>query len=266
MSPLAAGRKEEWRRAVGKTKPVARKAGSSGGWPRRRIRWKGDLDAMKALVKVTSDKRFTEDSSADTQDALSEKRKERDELRTALVKDLEYRSFLGGILLYGGQEIGLDGLTDLKDPIRTALQVLIPNIFPKFAIADHPYDFAKQLKALLNPATADLHKIAPLLGFFDTQGNLQRESPLVAQTLEVLSDLEDQGIVPEGAAPRRERRERIQGYCALALRLARRAIPPRTRRLLPRWRYIYRNADSLRGVDPLRLQWQRRASLEDHEL
>ena len=56
----------------------------------------------------TSDKRFTEDASADTQDALSEKRKERDELRSALVRDLE-RSFATGTLFHGGQEIDLDG-------------------------------------------------------------------------------------------------------------------------------------------------------------
>ncbi|MBK6845111.1 MAG: hypothetical protein IPG88_22905 [Gemmatimonadetes bacterium] len=55
----------------------------------------------EALVKVTSDKRFTEDSSSDTQDALPEKRKERDELKSALVKDLE-SAFLTGTLFHGG--------------------------------------------------------------------------------------------------------------------------------------------------------------------
>jgi hypothetical protein len=196
-SPLASGRKQELEESRRQNQ-----AGSAKG----KIAWwvadapenlEGRFKRYEALVKVTSDKRFTEDSSADTQDALSEKRKERDELKAALVKDLE-RAFLGGTLLYGGQEVNLDGLTDLKDPVRTALQTIIPNVYPRFGIADRPFDFAKQLKALLNPATTNLYKVAPELDLFDTQGSLQRESALVAQVLEVLSDLEDEGVVPEG--------------------------------------------------------------------
>jgi len=196
-SPLASGRKQE----LEESRRQNQLAGAKG-----RTAWwvsdapdnlEGRLKRYEALVKVTSDKRFTEDSSADTQDALSEKRKERDELKTALVKDLE-RAFLGGTLLYGGQEINLDGPTELKDPVRTALQILIPNTYPRFKVADRVFDFARQLKALLNPSTTHLHKIAPELDLFDTQGNLQRESALVSQILEVLSDLEDEGEVAEG--------------------------------------------------------------------
>ena len=151
----------------------------------------------EALVKVTSDKRFTEDASADTQDALSEKRKERDELKTALVRDLE-RAFLSGTLFYGGQEVNLEGVSELKAPLQSALQSVIPNIYPRFGIADRPFDLAKQLKAVLNPVTSNLNAVAPDLDVFDTQGSLQRESALVAQILEVLSDLEDHDIDPEG--------------------------------------------------------------------
>ncbi|MBL8529773.1 MAG: BREX system P-loop protein BrxC [Burkholderiales bacterium] len=196
-NPLASGRKQELEES--------RRQNQAGGAKGKTVWWvadapdnlEGRFKRYEALVKVTSDKRFTEDSSADTQDALSEKRKERDELKTALLKDLE-RAFLSGTLLYGGQEVNLDGPTDLKDPVRTALQVLIPNVYPRFSLADRVFDFAKQLKALLNPSTTNLHKVAPELDLFDTQGSLQRESALVAQVIEVLSDLEDEGVVPEG--------------------------------------------------------------------
>lgn len=196
-SPLASGRKQELEEC--------RRQNQAGGAKNRTAWWvadapdnlEGRFKRYEALVKVTSDKRFTEDSSADTQDALSEKRKERDELKGALVKDLE-RAFLSGTLFFGGQEVDLDGPTDLKEPVRTALQVLIPNVYPRFHVADRTFDFAKQLKALLNPSTTNLHKVAPELDLFDTQGSLQRESALVAQVLEVLSDLEDEGVVPEG--------------------------------------------------------------------
>jgi len=197
-SPLASGRKqdlEEFRR-------LNQAAGAKG----KTVWWVADapdkLEARfkryEALVKVTGDKRFTEDSSADTQDALSEKRKERDELRSALVRDLE-RAFLTGTVFYGGQEISLEGSSDLKEPLKSALALVIPNVYPRFAIADRPYDFAKHLKALLNPTTADLHKVASDLSLFDTQGSLQRESALVAQLLEVLSDLADEDTDAEGS-------------------------------------------------------------------
>lgn len=196
-SPLASGRKQDLE--------ASRRQNQSGGVKGKIAWWVADapdnlevrFKRYEALVKVTSDKRFTEDSSTDTQDALSEKRKERDELKAALVKDLE-RAFLGGTLLYGGQEVNLDGPTDLKEPVRNALQIVIPNVYSRFSVADRTFDFPKQLKALLNPSTPNLHKVAPELDLFDTQGSLQRESPLVAQVLEILSDLEDEGIVPEG--------------------------------------------------------------------
>lgn len=180
---------------------------NQAGGAKGRIAWwladtpqnlEGRLKRYESLVKVTSDKRFTEDSSAETQDALAEKRKERDELKVALVRDLE-RAFLGGTLLYGGQEVDLEGAADLKDPILTAFQALIPNVYPRFHLADRAFDFAKQLKGLLNPATANLHQVAPELNLFDTQGSLQRDSALVGQILEVLADLADEGLEPEGA-------------------------------------------------------------------
>lgn len=196
-SPLASGRKQEIEES--------RRQNQAGGAKGKTVWWSADapdnlesrFKRYEALVKVTSDKRFTEDTSADTQDALSEKRKERDELKSALIKDIE-RTFLSGTLFYSGQEVCLDGPADIKDPIRTALQVLIPNIYPRFSVADRVFDFAKQLKALLNPSSGNLHKVAPELDLFDTQCSLQRESALVAQVLEVLSDLEDEGVVPEG--------------------------------------------------------------------
>jgi hypothetical protein len=196
-SPLASGRKQDLEESRRRNQAAGAKGKTAWLVADAPDNLEGRFKRYEALVKVTSDKRFTEDSSKDTQDALSEKRKERDELKTALVKDLE-RAFLGGTLLYGGQEINLDGPADLKDPVRTALQGLIPNVYPRFNVADRVFDFARQLKALLNPSTANLHKIAPELDLFDTQGSLQRESALVAQVLEVLSDLEDEGIVPEG--------------------------------------------------------------------
>jgi len=197
LSPLAPGRSV----AIEEIGQQNQAGGAKG-----RIAWwladtpqslEGRLKRYESLVKVTSDKRFTEDSSADTQDALAEKRKERDELKIALVRDLE-RAFLGGTLLYGGQEVDLEGAADLKDPIRTAFHALIPNVYPRFHLADRAFDFAKQLKALLNPTTTNLHQVASELDLFDTQGSLQRESALVGQVLEVLADLADEGLEPEG--------------------------------------------------------------------
>ena len=157
------------------------------------------LKRYEALAKVTGDRRFVDDASRDTQDALSEKRKERDELRGALGRDIE-RAFLHGTLLYGGQEIDLEGDSDLKGLISKALTAVIPNVYPRFAIADRPFDFAKQLKALMNPTTMNLATVAPDLDLFDTQGSLQRDSALVGQALEVLRDIEDEGGEPTGAA------------------------------------------------------------------
>jgi len=197
-SPLAPGRKQE----IEDVRRQNQAAGAKG----KTVWWVAEapdnlesrFKRYEALVKVTSDKRFTEDSSADTQDALAEKRKERDELKTAMVRDLE-RAFLAGTLFHGGQEISVEGVSDLREPIRNALSSVIPNVYPRFAIADRPFEFAKNLKALLNPATSELHKVAPELSLFDTQGSLQRESALVAQVLEVLTDLRDEDADADGA-------------------------------------------------------------------
>lgn len=197
-SPLAPGRKQELEEV--------RRQNQAGGAKGKTVWWIADapenLEARfkryEALVKVTGDKRFTEDGTSDTQDALSEKRKERDELRTTLVRDLE-RAFMTGTVFHGGQEFGLEGVSDLKEPIKNALAVVIPNVYPRFAVADRSFDFAKHLKALLSPATSELHKVAPELNLFDTQGSLQRESALVAQVLEVLADLQDEDAETDGA-------------------------------------------------------------------
>lgn len=157
------------------------------------------LKRYEALAKVTGDKRFVDDASRDTQDALSEKRKERDELRRALARDIE-RAFLRGTLFYGGQEIDVESASDLKRPIFEALSALIPNVYPRFAIADKPFDFTKQLKALLNPTTSNLAAVAPDLDLFDTQGSLKQDSALVGQALEVLRYTEDEGGDPTGSA------------------------------------------------------------------
>ena len=198
VSPLAPGRSTEIE--------SVRRENQAGGVKGRTIWWVAEapealearLKRYEALVKVTGDKRFVDDASTDTQDALSEKRKERDELRGALARDIE-RAFLRGTVFYGGQEIDLEGGPDLKEPIAKALTATIPNVYPRFAIADKPFDFAKQLKALLNPTTSNLAGVAPDLDLFDTQGSLQRDSALVGQVLEVLRDIEDEGGEPVGA-------------------------------------------------------------------
>ncbi len=198
VSPLSSGRKQAIEEIRG--------LNQAGGVKGRRLWWianpsdtlEGRFKRHEALAKVTGDKRFTEDASADTQDALSEKRKERDELRTALVRDIE-RSFVTGTLFYGGQEIDLDGAADLKGPLGSALASVIPHVYSRFSLADRACDFSKDVKALLNPAKTALHTVAPDLDLFDTQGSLQRESALVQIVLEVISDLEDEDIDPKGA-------------------------------------------------------------------
>jgi hypothetical protein len=197
-SPLAPGRKQDLEEV--------RRQNQAAGPKGKTVWWVADapdnlesrFKRYEALIKVTSDKRFTEDSSSDTQDALSEKRKERDELKVALVRDLE-RAFLTGTVFHGGQEISLEGVVDLKEPLKSALSSVIPNVYPRFAIADRSFEFAKNLKALLSPTTSEFHKVAPDLSLFDTQGNLQRESALVAQVLEVLTDLRDEHDDADGA-------------------------------------------------------------------
>jgi len=199
LSPLCPGRKH--------TIDEIRNSNQADGVKGRRVWWvanpSDNLDVRfkrhEALVKVTGDKHLTEDVASATQDALAEKRKERDELRTALVRDLE-RSFLTGTLYYSGQEIELDGAADFKGPIGNALAAVIPHVYSRFPTADRVCDFGKDVKAILNPANASLYKVAPELDLFDTQGSLQHESALVQTVLEVISDLEDEDIDPSGGA------------------------------------------------------------------
>jgi len=199
VSPLMSGRKQEIEEIKRRNQ-----ADSAKG---RKVWWVADVPdnlelrfkRYEALVKVCGDKRFTEDTSKSTQDALAEKRKERDDLKTSLVKDLE-QAFLKGTVYYGGLENELERATDFKEPVQTALTSVIPNVYPRFSIADKSYDFDKSIKAILNPATTALDKVAPDLGLFDSQGNLQQQSDLVAQVLEVLKDLEDEDIDPTGVA------------------------------------------------------------------
>lgn len=198
VSPLAPGRTQEI--------DEIRHSNQAGGATGRTVWWVAStpdhLEARckryEALVKVTGDRRFTEDASTDTQDALSEKRKERDDLRRGLSDDLE-GAFRSGTLFHGGQEIELEDAPDLKGPLADALTGLIPNLYPRFNLADRRVDFARDLKALLNPSTATLHAVAPDLDLFDTQGTLQRESGLVSQVLEVIGDMEDEGVDPTGS-------------------------------------------------------------------
>ena len=199
IGPLAPGRKQ--------TIDDIRQQNQAAGTKGRRICWAAAtpenlemrFKRYEALVKVTSDKRFTDDSSTDTQDALSEKRKERDDLRTALVKDLA-KAFLKGTLFFGGQELELDDdQADFKEPVQTTLSAVIPNIYANFSVGDRACDFARELKSVLNPATSTLHTVAPGLDLFDTQGSLQQQSALVSRVLEVISDLEDVDVDPVGS-------------------------------------------------------------------
>lgn len=213
ITPLAPGRTSE-------TERIRRQNQADG--VKGRIVWcvaeapdalEARLKRYEALAKVTGDRRFVHDASNDTQDALAEKRKERDELRGALLRDLE-RAFLRGTLFYGGQEIDLEGDADLRELVTDALTSTIPNVFPRFATADKPYEFVKQLKGLLNPTTSSLAAVAPALDLFDTQGSLQHDSALVAQALEVLRDKEDEGEQPSGAALLDSKDARgFRGFC-----------------------------------------------------
>ncbi|MCX6877105.1 MAG: BREX system P-loop protein BrxC [Verrucomicrobia bacterium] len=197
VSPLAPGRKT----TIEDLKRENQAAGARG----RRIGWVAALPdkleirlkRYQALVNITSDKRFTEDLSKDTAGAMAEKRKERDMLKGNLTKDLQ-ATFLTGTLCFAGRELTLERSNSMAEEIRKAVAELIPNIYPRFNIADKPVDFAKQLKALLNPSQSSLHGIASDLHLFDTQGSLQKESALVATVLDVIKDLENEGHDPTG--------------------------------------------------------------------
>jgi hypothetical protein len=198
VSPLAPGRGEELEQI---------RAENQANGPRGRTVWwmahsderlEGRLRRHEALLKVTADRRFVEDSAQATQDALAERRRERDELARALVRDLE-RAFLAGTLFYGGQEVELESPADMSEPVSRALASAIPNVFPRFRAADRSIDFQRAVKALLNPATTQLDAVGPELGLFDTQGSLQREAALVAPVLEALGDLRDEGVEAVGS-------------------------------------------------------------------
>ena len=115
-------------------------------------------------------------------------------------------AFRNGTLFYAGQEIDLEDADDLMGPLAAALTSLIPNLYPRFGLADRRFDFARDLKALLNPSTST-HAVAPELDLFDTQGTLQRESGLVSQVLEVIGDLEDEGVDPDREPASRRQRQ-----------------------------------------------------------
>jgi hypothetical protein len=198
ISPLAPSRKQtidEAKRENQVAGPKGRKLWCAAALPEN---LEGRLKRYQALLNVTADKRFTDDPSKDTADALSEKRKERDDLAKTLTKDL-HATFSAGALYFGGKELVLDGTSTFSAELTKAVTQQIPNLFPRFAVADKPVDFAKQLKALLNPAQSGLHQIAPDLHLFDTQGSLNKESALVSTVLEVIKDLEADGIDPSGA-------------------------------------------------------------------
>ncbi len=198
ISPLAPSRKQtidEAKRENQVAGPKGRKLWCAAALPEN---LEGRLKRYQALLNVTADKRFTDDPSKDTADALSEKRKERDDLAKTLTKDL-HATFSAGTLYFGGKELALDGTSTFSAELSKAVTQQIPNLFPRFAVADKPVDFAKQLKALLNPAQSGLHQIAPDLHLFDTQGSLNKESALVSTVLEVIKDLEADGIDPSGA-------------------------------------------------------------------
>jgi len=198
LSPFAPGRKN----SIEELKGENQAAGSRG----RRIWWvaaipeklEARLKRYQALINVTNDKRFTEDPSKDTADAMAEKRKERDELKRNLTRDLQ-ATFLTGTLYFAGREVTLDRSSGMAEELRKAVAELIPNIYPRFTVADKQVEFAKQLKALLNPSQSSLHEIAPDLHLFDTQGSLQKESALVATVLDVIKDLESEGHDPSGS-------------------------------------------------------------------
>lgn len=204
VSPLAPGR----RQLIDDLKRENQAAGSRGSRAWWVANTPGQLEARlkryQALLNATGDKRFTEDTSKDTADALAEKRKERDDLARGLVKDLQ-AAFLGGTLYFGGREVELERAVSIADELKNAFSQQIPNIFPRFAVSDKPVDFARQLKAILNPSQSALHQIAPDLQLFDTQGSLKKEGPLVSTVLEVIKDLEDEGVDPTGGRLLEER-------------------------------------------------------------
>lgn len=198
VSPLAPGRKqaiEDLKRENQVAGPKGRKLWCVAALPEN---LENRLKRYQALLNVTGDKRFTDDPSKDTADALAEKRKERDDLQKTLTRDLQ-ATFSFGTLYFGGKEVALDGTSSFTTELAKAVAQQIPNLFPRFAVADKAVDFAKQLKALLNPAQSALHQIAPDLHLFDTQGSLNKESALVATVLEVIKDLEADGIDPTGS-------------------------------------------------------------------
>jgi hypothetical protein len=212
LSPLAPGGKQE----IEEIRQKNQAAGLKG-----RILWwvaslpetlEARLKRYEALVKVTGDKRFVDDISKETEKALGEKRRERDDLRGVLLRDLE-TAFLKGTLFHGGREIERLDAGDLREVLAGPVTDLIQKAYPRFPMADRPIDFARQLKALLNPATSALHTVAPELDLFDTQGTLHRDAPLVSTVLEVLRDLEDEGVEPTGALLLEARdRKGFQGF------------------------------------------------------
>ena len=109
----------------------------------------------EALVKVTSDKRFTEDSLGY---AGALRRNERSGRPPDSAGQGSGEGIPGRNHVLWRAENELEG-TDFKEPVQTALTAVIPNIYASFSVGDRSFDFARQLKAVLNPATSTLHTL-----------------------------------------------------------------------------------------------------------
>src|SRR5262249_22823702 len=98
------------------------------------------LKRYEALKKVLEDERFTREVAKETRDALAEKRRERDELESALARELEKAS-LRGHVYYGGHDVELHGERDLKRVLQEAGKSWLAGLYHLFGHADRAWDF-----------------------------------------------------------------------------------------------------------------------------
>lgn len=156
------------------------------------------LKRLIALEEVTTDPRHAVGRSESYLRAVREKTEERDRLRSAIARDLR-EGFLRGAAYVAGEVVAFDGSGDLRSQTRRVLDLVIPNLFTRFAAADKSFDATKDAERFLNSAVRP-QDVATELGLFDPEGNLIPSHELVEPIRDCLRDREDAGEDLDGAS------------------------------------------------------------------
>jgi len=156
------------------------------------------LKRLIALDEVSGDPKHTSGRSESYLRAVREKTEERDRLRAAIARDLR-EGLLRGQAYVAGEVVTFDGTGDLRSQTRRVFDLVIPNLFTRFAAADKSFDGTKDAERFLNSGIRP-QDVATELGLFDTEGNLIPSHELVEPVRDCLRDREDAGEDLDGAS------------------------------------------------------------------